>query len=72
MKPSENYIDPPERQNSELSSDSLITTTPPISSIELWNGMLYYYDMELSMIWSRVETEIVNGIERTPKTPVGR
>ncbi len=72
MKPSENYIDPAESHNSELSSENPMTEPAPISSIDLWNGMLYYYDMGLSMIWSRVETEIVNGIERTPKTPVGR
>jgi len=72
MKTNKNSSESKEAQNPELNSGSSITLLPPLSTLELWNGMQYYYDMGLSMIWSRVETEIVNGIERTPKTPVGR
>ena len=72
MKTNKNSSESEEAQNPELNSGSSTTLLPPLSTLELWNGMHFYYDMGLSMIWSRVETEIVNGIERTPKTPVGR
>ncbi len=38
----------------------------------LWDGMMEYYSMGLSMIWSRTESEFVNGEEKLPKTPIGR
>src|SRR6187399_4432 len=71
MKPNENYIDPAENHDPKLNSENPKTTPTP-SSIELWTGLEFYFNMGLSMIWSRIETEIVNGIEKTPKTPIGR
>jgi hypothetical protein len=38
---------------------------------DLWRGMKYYYDMGLSMIWARLEREVVNGVDKEPKTPIG-
>ena len=38
---------------------------------ELWSGMKEYYDMGLSMIWARLEREVVGGVDREPKTPLG-
>ncbi len=38
---------------------------------ELWRGMKEYYDMGLSMIWARLEREVVGGVDREPKTPIG-
>lgn len=72
MKTNKNSSESEVAQSLELNSGSSTTLLPSLSTLELWNGMQFYYDMGLSMIWSRVETEIVNGIERTPKTPVGR
>lgn len=37
----------------------------------LWKHMELYYSMGISMIWSRLEREIVAGREREPKTPIG-
>lgn len=38
---------------------------------DLWRGMKEYYDMGLSMIWARLEREVVGGVDREPKTPLG-
>src|SRR5687767_11038860 len=42
-----------------------------LDSKDLWLGMKEYYDMGLSMIWSRTESEVVNGVDKLPKTPIG-
>jgi hypothetical protein len=45
---------------------------PEISDLDLWKGMMHYYNMGLSMLWCRMETEIINGKEYKPKTPLGK
>jgi hypothetical protein len=45
---------------------------PVINYLDLWNCMKYYYDMDLSMVWCRMEVEIINDKEFGPKTPIGK
>lgn len=50
-----------------------MSTTPvEQDSTLLWKEMEAYYNMGLSMLWSRMEMEIVNGKERGAKTPLGQ
>jgi hypothetical protein len=72
MKPEDSDFTPHEELKDIEDSKSKVSKSTPISSVELWNGLEYYYEMGLSMIWSRIEKEVVNGVEKAPKTPLGR